>query len=343
MEATHVSVMVQQVLSYLPLRPGAVVVDGTLGLAGHSRQFLERIVPGGLLIGIDTDNEMLQEARKRLEQVESGATISLHHTDFRELPSIVNQVCLGVGRPAGANAILLDLGLNNAQIEDPERGITFKQDGPLDMRLDRSSGEPASAILNRLSAPQIEQILWDYADERWAKKISQVIVERRKTTPLKTTADLVDCVLAAIPGALRDKRIHPATRTFQAVRIYVNQELAGLEDALMGAAKSLAEHGVLVILSYHSGEDRAAKHAIRLLAQTGDFEDLARKPILPTEEEIRINPKARSAKLRAVRRRSAEEIHLHGRRTFHHHASTASVQKSHDCANRSVDQAEEGR
>jgi 16S rRNA (cytosine1402-N4)-methyltransferase len=203
-----------------------------------------------------------------------------------------------------ANGILMDLGLNSAQIEDPERGIAFKNEGPLDMRMDRSSGEPASALLNRLSAVEIERILFDLGDERWAKAIARSIVDRRKKMPLRTTSDLVEAVLAAVPAGARDRRIHPATRTFQAVRIAVNRELDGLEGAFRDAAAKLAPGGTLAVLSYHSGEDRAAKIAFRELAQEG-FEDLFRKPCQPTSEEIARNPRSRSAKLRAVRRISA--------------------------------------
>jgi len=167
--------------------------------------------------------------------------------------------------------------------------------------MDRSKGEPASAILNRMSSGELEQMLWDYGDERWARMIAKRIVERRKAKPLRTTSDLVECVLAAIPTGARDKRINPSTRTFQAVRIYVNRELEGLEEALRDAAECLSPGGVLAVLSYHSGEDRIVKNAFRDLAKEG-FKDLYKKPLLPSEEETRANPRSRSAKLRALAR-----------------------------------------
>jgi 16S rRNA (cytosine1402-N4)-methyltransferase len=290
----HDPVMLREILAVLPLRPGAVAVDGTLGLAGHSLRFAEQIAPGGTLVGLDWDQAMLAEARARLSGVE-GVRVELRHEDFRNLEGVMDELGLR------ADGILLDLGLNSAQVDDPERGISFLNEGPLDMRMDRSAGEPAAALLNRWSPSEIEQALWDYGDERWARAIAKKVVERRKEVPLRTTTDLVDCVLAAIPPKARDKRIHPATRTFQAIRIAVNGELEGLEDALHGAAASLAPGGVLAVLSYHSGEDRIAKQTFRGLANDG-FEELYRKPLIAAPDEISRNPRSRSAKLRALRR-----------------------------------------
>jgi 16S rRNA (cytosine1402-N4)-methyltransferase len=195
----------------------------------------------------------------------------------------------------------MDLGLNSAQVDDRERGFSFRDDGPLDMRMDRSKGEPASALLNRLSQFEIENMLFTFGDERWARAIAKVIVERRKTQPLSTTKDLVDAVLAAVPAGAREKRIHPATRVFQSVRIAVNRELEGLREAVLDAAESLARGGVIAVLSYHAGEDRIIKTAFRQLAEAG-FEELYRKPLVPTAAETDRNRRSRSAKLRALRR-----------------------------------------
>ncbi|AIE88162.1 16S rRNA (cytosine(1402)-N(4))-methyltransferase RsmH [Fimbriimonas ginsengisoli] len=299
---THDPVMLSEILEVLSLEPGQVVVDGTLGLAGHSLRFLDFIAPGGTLVGFDWDQSMLSEADTRLrekagkaDRENPGTRIELIHSDFREIGPVLDKLGL---RP---NGILLDLGLNSAQIEDPERGIAFKTEGPLDMRMDRSAGEPASALLNRLSPVEIERILFELGDERWAKAIAKKIVERRRESPLRTTTDLVEAVLAAVPPGARDKRIHPATRTFQAVRIAVNRELDGLDEALRDAAERLAPGGTLAVLSYHSGEDRIVKTAFRQLAEE-DFEDVYRKPRQPAAEEISRNPRSRSAKLRAIRR-----------------------------------------
>lgn len=290
----HDPVMVEEILDLFDLKPGAVVVDGTLGLGGHSERFLQAIAPGGTLLGFDWDNGMLLSAKARLEGA-TDATMHFINDDFRQIGKVMDELALK------ADAILLDLGLNSAQVDDPERGISFNADGPLDMRMDRTRGEPASAVLNRLSIAELEEMLQDYGDERWARMIARKVVERRKVAPLRTTSDLVDCVLAAIPLGARDKRIHPATRTFQAVRIYVNGELEELDSALSDAAGRLAPGGVLAVLSYHSGEDRIVKNEFRRLAEIG-FEDLYRKPSIPTEREISRNPRSRSAKLRAIRR-----------------------------------------
>ena len=295
-EAVHVPVMLREVLEGLALRPGMVVVDGTLGLAGHSLAMAERIAPGGSLVGIDWDTDMLEIARKRLEKVE-GVDYRLFHSDYRRVFE-----CLEEAQFRGADAILLDLGLNNAQIDDLSRGISFKHTGPLDMRMDRSKGQSAAEFLNAARATEIERVLREYGDERWAKRIAEVVVDRR---PLETTEDLVQCVLAAVPAAKRDRRIHPATRTFQAVRIHVNQELEGLQDAVEGAALCLNPGGRMAVLSYHSGEDRAVKRAFRALADTDDFILLNKKPAVPGEQEQRDNPKSRSAKLRLIERKAS--------------------------------------
>jgi 16S rRNA (cytosine1402-N4)-methyltransferase len=292
---THEPVMVREVLDVLGLRPGAVVVDGTLGLGGHSLRFLEEIGPTGVLVGFDWDGEMLTEAENRLRE-KAGNSLRLFHADYREMPELLKEAAIS------PDAILLDLGLNSAQIEDETRGIAFRTEGPLDMRMDRSRGEPASALLNRLSPDEIEKILWNNADERWARAIAREIVKRRKEKPLRTTADLVDAVLAAVPSGARTKHINPATKTFQAVRIAVNRELEGLQEAIEGIARLLAPDGVLAVLSYHSGEDRATKRAFRELEASHDFEDLFAKPKQPTPAEIQANPRSRSAKLRAVKR-----------------------------------------
>jgi 16S rRNA (cytosine1402-N4)-methyltransferase len=288
-------------MEVLPLVPGSTAVDGTLGLAGHALLMAERIAPGGVLIGLDWDEEMLREAETRLAGV-SGVTVRLFRSDYRDLRAKLISTCSEAGRAPVADAVLLDLGLNNAQIEDSTRGISFRSEGELDMRMDRNKGEPASALLNRISLVELEKALWNFGDERWAKRISEVVVDRRKRNPLRTTADLVDCVLAAIPAAKRDKRLHPATRTFQAVRILVNGELDDLDAAITDAGLCLSVGGVMVVLSYHSGEDRAAKQAMKTLAASGNFEVLFKKPLRPQADEIAANHKARSAAMRAIRR-----------------------------------------
>lgn len=295
-EIMHEPVMLHEILEALPLRPGAAVVDGTLGLGGHSFAMLSRIAPNGTLMGFDWDEGMLAQARARLssEAVGLGVRLELEHDDFRQIPSHLGD--------RKVDAILLDLGLNSAQIDDPARGMSFREEGPLDMRMDRTRGEPASALLGRWSLKEIEDALWRYGDERWARNIARRIVERRQVHPLRTTGDLVECVMAAVPAGAREKRIHPATRSFQAIRIVVNGELEGLGEALSGSANCLAPGGVLAVLSYHSGEDRIVKTTFRLLAEGGEFETRGRRPVTPSQGEIARNPRSRSAKLRAIRK-----------------------------------------
>lgn len=291
----HDPIMVDEILDLLALKPGDVVVDGTLGLAGHSKEFAKAIAPDGVLVGFDWDESMLAHAREQLATAPTVRT-ELVNDDFRTMPEVMRRLNLK------ANGILLDLGMNSAQVDDPDRGISFLKDGPLDMRMDRTRKEPASALLNRLSPVEIERILFEYGDERWSKAIAKKLVERRREKPLRTTQDLVDVVLDTIPPKARDKRIHPATRTFQAVRIAVNFELEGLDEGLKGAAESLAPGGTLAVLSFHSGEDRVVKSTFRELSATDEFIDLIRKPAQATPEEIARNPRSRSAKLRAIRR-----------------------------------------
>jgi 16S rRNA (cytosine1402-N4)-methyltransferase len=291
----HAPVMVVEVLAAMGLKPGDVVIDGTLGLGGHTLHFIKAVAPGGTAIGFDWDASMLEIARARIGNPDFVRFVSFH-SDFRSMGELAEEW------KGKVNAVLLDLGLNSAQIDDPARGLSFREPGVLDMRMDRSTGEPASALLNRWTPAQIEEVLKDYGDERWARAISKKIVERRKENPLRTTDDLVDCVLAAIPPGARDKRIHPATRTFQAVRIAVNRELDNLDEALVDAAQLLAVGGTLVVLAYHSGEDRIVKNTFRKLASEGGFEEASRKPLSPGEQEVHRNPRSRSAKLRALRR-----------------------------------------
>ena len=295
-QRTHDPVMLEEVLEHLALEPGAVVVDGTVGLGGHSLGMAARIATGGVLLALDWDEQMLDVAKERLSKIEH-VDVRFFHCDYRRIPQVVTDA--GLTR---VDAILLDMGLNNAQLEDESRGMSFRRPGPLDMRMDRSSGQPASELVNEWSAAEIETVLHDYGDENWAKKIAEIIVDRRKLNRLETTDQLVDCVLAAIPAAKRQRGIHPATRTFQAIRIAVNGELEGLIEAVEQAARCLSLGGRMVVLTYHSGEDRAVKRAFRSLAESEEFSLPFKKPQTPSQAEVARNPKSRSAKLRAIHR-----------------------------------------
>lgn len=300
-QRTHEPVMIAEALDHLALKPGATVIDGTVGLGGHSLEIAARIAPAGVLLALDWDEQMLDVARDRLGKIKH-VDIRFFHCDYRKIPQIVSEA--GLTR---IDAILLDMGLNNAQIEDESRGMSFRRSGPLDMRMDTSAGLPASELVNEWSAAEIETILHDFGDENWARKIAQVIVDRRKLNKLETTDQLVDCVLAAIPAAKRQRGIHPATRTFQAIRIAVNGELDGLLEAVGQAAQCLSVGGRMVVLSYHSGEDRAVKRAFKSLAESEEFSLPFRKPQIPSEAEVASNPKSRSAKLRAIHRVSISQ------------------------------------
>jgi len=293
----HDPVMLAEVIEVLALKPGMLYVDGTLGLAGHATAIWPLIQPGGTIFATDWDEQMLIEARDRLGATSESKDIITVHANYREIPKVLEKHLPG----RGADAILLDLGLNSAQLEDAERGIAFSEDGPLDMRMDRSTGEPASSMLNRMTEDQLDKIISEYGGENWSRRIAKMILEKRKEKALKTTNDLVDCVMAAIPVAMRETRIHPATRTFQAIRIAVNNELDNLEECIREIAWCLAPGGTFAVLSYHSGEDAPVKNAFRDLARL-DFTNIYKKPLVPSEEEISRNRRSRSAKLRALRK-----------------------------------------
>lgn len=297
----HVPVMVKETVEAMRLRSGDVVVDGTLGLGGHASAMATAIAPSGTLYGFDWDPITFPHASERLGKL-SGVEFRLFNVDFRNAPEVLREAGLRV------RAILLDLGLSSAQIDDATRGMSFRMVGPLDLRMNPRAGEPASALVNRASAEQLERIFFELGDERWARRIAQVIVDRRKTNPIRTTEDLVQCVLAAIPAKARDKRLHPATRTMQALRLAVTGELDGLGEAIEELAERLEEGGTFVVLSYHSGEDRIVKNAFRAL-RGDEFEELFRKPIGPSPEEVESNGRSRSAKLRALRRTSIATDH----------------------------------
>lgn len=307
----HIPVMINEVLGFLDPQRGEVIVDGTLGAGGHAAAIAEKIAPDGTLIGLDWDESMLTIAQERLAPYSIRKCFV--NTDYRNIRDALNHC--GVD---GVDGILLDLGICSLQIDDPERGLAFRYDAPLDMRLDRHKSETAADLLNRRSERDIAHILWEYGEERWSKAIARAIVQRRMAGRMQTTGDLVGAVLEAIPRRFQDKRIHPATKTFQALRIAVNQELEDLEGAIETAFECLKPGGRLVILAYHSLEDRVIKQLFRRLSVEVELplamgasrvehapaaaQLLTKKPLEPTEEEVQQNPRARSAKLRAVKR-----------------------------------------
>jgi len=283
----HVPVLLGEVLQWLDPRPGQVIVDGTVGGGGHALAIAQRLGPTGKLIGLDLDPAALESAGARLTEL----PVELVHGNFAELPEILDQ--LGIAKVDG---ILLDLGMSSLQLADPTRGFSFSQDGPLDMRFDPSRGQPAWRLVNRLSAKTLAELIRRYGEERYSRRIAQAIVAHRQREPITTTAQLVQIIHGCVPRRQRE-RIDPATRTFQALRIAVNQELETLQRALHRLPECLAPGGRLAIISFHSLEDRLVKQAF---ASDERLEVVTRRPIRPSPREILQNPRCRSAKLRVA-------------------------------------------
>ena len=292
-DAGHTSVLLAETLELLAVRPGGLWVDGTVGLGGHAAAILRASAPDGRLLGLDRDGETLERAGERL--AEFAGRIRLEQSDYRELPQRLGE--------ARADGILLDLGISSAQLDDPQRGFSFQADGPLDMRMDRSRGESAEEVVNRTREAVLADILYAFGEEPASRRIARAIVFERERERIRSTGRLAEIVRRAAPRSRRPG-LHPATRTFQALRIRVNRELEGLEDALERAAACLVPGGRLVVIAFHSLEDRAVKQAFRSLAAQG-FRPLTRKPLRPGEEETRRNPRSRSARLRAIAREEA--------------------------------------
>jgi len=292
-DAGHAPVLLAETLELLVVRPGGLWVDGTVGPGGHAAAILRASSPDGRLLGIDRDGETLARAREAL--LPFGERVRLEQGDFREIPARL--------RDERANGILVDLGISSAQLDDPERGFSFQAEGPLDMRMDRGGGETARDLVNRLPERELADTLYRFGEERASRRIARAIVRAREHSPIRTTTELAEIVRRASPRSGRPG-LHPATRTFQALRIRVNRELDGLGTALQAAARCLAPGGRLAVIAFHSLEDREAKTTLRSLAGQG-FALATKKPVRPTAAEIRENPRARSARLRALVREEA--------------------------------------
>ncbi len=292
-DAGHVSVLLAEALELLAVRPGGLWVDGTVGLGGHAAAILLASAPDGRLLGLDRDGETLARARARLE--EFAPRTRLEQGDFRSLPE----------RLAGqeADGILLDLGVSSAQLDDPARGFSFRAEGPLDMRMDRSAGATAAELVEGMREQELADLIYEYGEERASRRIARAIVRARDEQPIESTLRLAEIVRRAA-GRSRRPGLDPATRTFQALRIRVNQELDGLGAALLAAALCLARGGRLAVIAFHSLEDRIVKQSFRSLAGRG-FALLTRKPVRPGPLETRRNPRSRSARLRAIVREAA--------------------------------------
>jgi 16S rRNA (cytosine1402-N4)-methyltransferase len=284
----HLPVLPAEVLEALAVAPGQVVVDATVGAGGHTRLLAERLMPGGRLIGLDQDAAMLDLSRPRLE----GLPVTLVQANFEQLREVLND--LGIGQ---VDAVFADLGFCSDQLDDPQRGLSFSRPGPLDMRLDPTRGEPASALLRRLSERDLADLIYQYGEERFSRRIAHKIVEVRKRTPLETTEQLADLVRRCVPHRGRRIAIDPATRVFQALRIAVNDELGALDRLLAALPGCVKIGGRAAIISFHSLEDRRVKLSFR---DRSHWDALTRKPVQANEDEVRNNPRARSAKLRAA-------------------------------------------
>lgn len=296
-EIRHISVLLDEVLEALAPRPGQVIVDCTLGLGGHAAALLQRVAPGGKIIGIDFDPGNIELARARLAQVAApGASFELYHNNFAALPTVLAQA--GVEK---ADGVVADLGVASPQIDDPQRGFSYRKPGPLDMRMDATRGQPASAIINKISERELAAALLELGDETDAKAIAKMVVERRKENPITTTQQLMAIVCEARDFTIErgaGAKLHPAARTFQALRILVNRELANLDRLLAVLPDCLKPGGTAAIISFHSGEDRRVKGAFLEGVRGGIYSEISREPIMAGEAEQRGNPRARSAKLR---------------------------------------------
>jgi 16S rRNA (cytosine1402-N4)-methyltransferase len=302
----HRPVLLDEVLAILAPPPGAVVVDCTTGWASHAVELLRRVGPSGRLIGLDLDPENLPRARERLEA--TGLPFALHHANFAALPAV-----LAAEGVAGADAVLADLGMSSMQVDDPERGFSYTRDGPLDMRMDRTRGRSAAQVLATISEADLARALRDLGDEPEAERVAALIVQARGTAALQRTGDLAQLLLqAARPeGGPKPWRLHPApgrweshpaARTFQALRILVNRELANLEQLLRVLPSVLGPGGVAAVISFHSGEDRLVKAAFRDGLRAGAYAAVSPEPIRAGRAERLANPRSRSAKLRWARR-----------------------------------------
>jgi len=287
--------LVEAVLHYLKPSPGNVIIDGTVGTGGHSLAILPRLLPAGRLVAVDRDPEALTISRQRL--AEFAPLVTYHHGDYRDLIALLERLTL-----PRVDGVLLDLGMSSLQVNHPERGFSFSKEGPLDMRMDPEQAVTAEAIVNEASADELTWIIETFGEERFARRIVQRIVQERRRHPVTTTTQLARLIAQAMPSRAPHGRIHPATRTFQALRIAVNDELGALHDVLSSLSRVLSAEGRAVILTYHSLEDRLVKRAFADGKQRGVWALLTKKPVRPTIGEVVQNPRARSCKLRAVER-----------------------------------------
>jgi 16S rRNA (cytosine1402-N4)-methyltransferase len=291
----HVSVLLKEAIEFLAVRRGGTYIDATVGAGGHSSEVARRLGAQGRLIGFDKDPDALAIARKRmsLDEGDNGAQIELKQGSFRQIAELPGR---------SADGILADLGLSSLQLSAPQRGFSFQAEGPLDMRMDPREERTADQAVNRMDEEDLANLIYEFGEERRSRRIARAIVRAR---PISTTAHLGKVISAAArpmkssPGF---RQIHPATRSFQAIRIWVNRELDDLKELLEAAPRVLRPGGRLVVISFHSLEDRMVKDAMRDGAHEGVYRLLTKKPAIASDEEIAVNPRSRSAKMRAAER-----------------------------------------
>jgi len=290
--------MLKEVVAWLQPHAGGVYLDGTIGEGGHGQAILEASSPDGRLIGLDRDATALETAGRRL--LPFGGRATLVQANYLDADRVVSEMAIG-----GLHGAILDLGVSSAQLDSADRGFSFMVEGPLDMRMDRREPHTAADLVNRRPEPELARILFEYGEERYARRIARAIVRSREREPILTTLALVDVIRAAVPAGYRHGRIHCATRTFQALRIAVNCELENLSPALRSLAELLIPGGRLVVLAFHSLEDRIVKHTFRGLGSGAEagFVILTKRALTPSADECADNPRARSAKLRVLARK----------------------------------------
>ena len=311
MDFKHTSVLYNPCMEYLNIDPDGIYVDGTLGGGGHASGICQRLSAKGTLIGIDRDKDALEAAQKRLEPYSCGKFFV--QSNYADVKDVLDQ--LGFHEINGA---VLDLGVSSFQLDNEERGFSYMKDAPLDMRMSQDDAFTACQVVNTYGEKELTEIIRKYGEEKWASRISKFIVRKRKDKPLETTGELVEVIKAAVPASARRDGPHPAKRTFQAIRIEVNDELGQLKRAVDEFCDVLADRGRLCVITFHSLEDRIVKEAFQkrtnpctcpkefpvcVCGKVADVKKITGKPIIPSDEEIEENPRARSAKLRVIEKK----------------------------------------
>jgi 16S rRNA (cytosine1402-N4)-methyltransferase len=300
---SHVPVLGHEVSFWLTSKRSTIILDCTVGYGGHAEMLLTSTSAGTMVIGLDKDFQAIDFCRRRLNRF--GDRIVLRQGNYRDLKSHLAEAGI-----ATVDGVLFDFGVSSPQLDDPSRGFSFQREGPLDMRMDQTIGKTAADLVNHSSEHELADIIFQYGEERYARRIARAIVQERRCRPVESTAALVSIIARSVPGSYRHRRIHCATRTFQALRIAVNHELDFLESSLRDATEVLASGGRICTISFHSLEDRIVKHTFRSLSQGPEttLSILTKKPVFPSKAECEANPRSRSAKLRVAERQQKTSL-----------------------------------